>query len=408
VLYTVSSAANGFLQFQLRRVQAGLSGKIVGLRTYNVAFVTMVSHKRLHCIAMDNVSEIYSLYSRPMTRGTSTTGSEYLPTPLEGPMSQENTKPSILGPRSMPDNNRSFVRAHSPSSHNSRHEEVILGAFPKPPEFRSPQASGPEPYEEYFSIPLLKDNSGPNDVRRRRSTKELIKRFESMNADNSPRAWSAHVTRNTPVRPRLAGTDLSTPPARAEKKTSPLRQSFRNLLSVFKKGRRFGKEKLESYSVPTAEPSSLHKQMPSNPSEEEREPDPFTVDSGGLGSRICTSPTHSLHMGPLLHLSISASSSPSILPVWIACDAVLHGSHVLLTTTTTQGIQSTAVVSLRACTDVKSLAPGEIGAEQTALLPAMENSTDPKVFELVFDGKENRRFAAPTVKDRAAWVSAVW
>jgi hypothetical protein len=358
---------------------------------------------------MDNVSEIYSLYSRPMTRGASVTGSEFVPTPLEGLMSQETTKPAILGPRSMPDNSRSFVRAHSPSSHNSRHEEVILAAFPKPPEFRSPQDSGPEPYEDYFSIPLLKENSGPNDVRRRRSTKELIRRFESMNADNSPRARSAHGTRNTPVRPRLAATDLPTPPARVEKKTSPLRQSFRNLLSVFKKGRRFGKEKLESYTVPIAEPSSLHKHMPSNPTEKEREPDPFTVDNGGLGSRICTSPTHSLHMGPLLHLSIPASSSSSsILPVWVACDAVLHGSHVLLTTTTTQGIQSTAVVSLRACMDVRSLAPGEIGAEQRALLPAMENSTDPKVFELVFDEKENRRFAAPTVKDRAAWVSAIW
>jgi len=46
--------------------------------------------------------------------------------------------------------------------------------------------------------------------------------------------------------------------------------------------------------------------------------------------------------------------------------------------------------------------------EQKALLPAMETSADPKVFELFFDGKEKRRFAAPTVKDRAAWVSAIW
>ena len=67
-----------------------------------------------------------------------------------------------------------------------------------------------------------------------------------------------------------------------------------------------------------------------------------------------------------------------------------------------------AVVSLRACMDVKLLAPREIGAEQRALLPAMENSTDLKVFKLVFDGKENRRFVAPTVKDRAAWVSDIW
>lgn len=356
---------------------------------------------------MDNFSEIYSLYSHPMTRGTSAACSEDLPTPLEGPTPHENTKTASLGPRSMPDNNGYLVRVHS-SSHDSRYEGGILDTFPQPPEFRSPQGCGPEPYEEYFPIPVSKDNSGPNNVRRRRSTKELIKRFESMNVDNSPRAWPAHGTRSTPVRPHRAGTGLSTPPARVEKKTSPLRQSFRNLLSVFKKGRRFGREK---YTVPNAlgdsEPSSFQKEMPSNP-RGEREPDPFTVDSSGLGSRICTSPTHSLHMGPLLYLSVPTSTSSSILPVWITCDAVLHGSHMLLTTATAQGIQSTDVVSLRACMDIKSLAPGEIGVEQRTLLPTMENSADPKVFELIFDGKEDRRFAAPTVKDRAAWVSAIW
>jgi hypothetical protein len=81
---------------------------------------------------------------------------------------------------------------------------------------------------------------------------------------------------------------------------------------------------------------------------------------------------------------------------------------MLLTTATAQGIQSTDVVSLRACMDIKSLSPGEIGVEQRTLLPTMETSADPKVFELIFDGKEDRRFAAPTVKDRAAWVSAIW
>jgi hypothetical protein len=38
----------------------------------------------------------------------------------------------------------------------------------------------------------------------------------------------------------------------------------------------------------------------------------------------------------------------------------------------------------------------------------MENSTNPRVFELIYDGKEKQLFAAPTVKDRAAWVSAIW
>ncbi|SRR6266702_1138650 len=355
---------------------------------------------------MDNISEIYSLYSHPTSRGTSATCSVGLSTPLDGPTAQKNANPAFVGPRIMPNNKGALVRAHSSSSRStaSRYEDEIIESVPNPPEFRSPQDCGPEPYEEYFSIPVSKDRLGLDDARCRRSTKELIKRFESISADNSPVSLSGNGTRSTPGRIHRGNPSLFTPPAKVEKKTSPLRQSFRNLLSVFKKGKRLGKEK--SNGAPS-EPEPPVERVSSGPLKRENEPDPFTFDGGGPSSRICASPTYSLHRGPLLHLSPPAPAS-SILPVWITCDAALHGSHILLTSATTQGIQSTVVISLRACTDIKSLAPDEIAAEQRALLPAMEGSTDPKVFELFFDGKESQRFAAPTVKDRAAWVSAIW
>ena len=355
----------------------------------------------------DNVSAIYSLYSRPITRGTSAacSESEYLPTPLGGPTTHESTKPTFLGPRSMPGHNGVLVRIHSSATHNARYDDMVQSAFPNPPEFRSPQDCGPEPYEEYFSIPVLRKNTGKHDMQRRRSTKELIKRFESLSADNSPTARSALGTRGTPVRTHRPNVGLFTP-TRTEKKTSPLRQSFRNLLSVFKKGKRLGKEKVESFIVPEeSEPPFPDEKIPPRA---EHEPDPFTLNSVSLGSRICTSPTYSLHIGPLLHLDVPTSVPSPILPVWIPCDAVLHRSHILLTSATTQGIPRTDVVSLRACTDVRSLTSSEIGIEQRALLPSMENSADPRVFELIFDGKEKQRFAAPNVKDRAAWVGAIW
>ncbi len=361
---------------------------------------------------MDNVSEIYSLYSHRMGHGSgaATSDSEDLPTPLGGLTAQQNTTLAFMGPRSMPRNNTGLVRVHSSSSaHGSRYEDGDQDSFPMPPEFRSPQECGPEPYEEYFSIPISEENPGVNDARRRRSTKELIKRFESMSADNSQRASPTQGTRGTPVRTHRADVGLFTPRTQVEKKTSPLRQSFRNLLSVFKKGKRFGKEKLEPHIYPKEAGQSFPDEKLSriHPRAKDKS-DPFAPDSGGLGSRICTSPTYSLHTGPLLHLSQPTSASSPILPVWIPCDAVLHQSHILLTSATTQGIRRTDVVSLRACTDAKSLTSGDIGVEQRALLPTMENSADPKVFELIFDGKEKQRFAAPTVNDRAAWVSAIW
>jgi hypothetical protein len=363
---------------------------------------------------MDNVSEIYSLYSHPMTSrtGATSSASEYPPTPLGGPAALHNTKPTFMGPRSMPDDNSDVVRVHSSSIHDPRYEDGIqTAAFSTPPEFCSPQHCGPEAYEEYFSIPISKEYAGLNndDVQRRRSTKELIKRFESMSTDSSPNARPPHGTRSTVVRTHRADVSLFTPPSRTERKTSPLRQSFRNLLSVFKKGKRFGREKVEPYGVPKeSEPSFPDKKLPIVSSAAENELDPFTHKSDNPGSRICTSPTYSLHTGALLHLSPTTTASSPILPVWIPCDAVLHQSHILLTSATTQGIPRTDVVSLRACTDVTSLAAGDLEIEQRAMLPAMENSANPRVFELIFDGKEKQLFAAPTVKDRAAWVSAIW
>ena len=388
--------------FQILVLGQGYSSSATFVTTSNISTSIMST--------VDNASEIYSLYSHPLTSrtGAACLESEYPLTPLEERTAPQNTKPTFLGPRSMPDNDDDLVGLRTSPKHVSRYEDSIQNACPTPPEFRSPQDCGPEPYEEYFSIPVSKKHSDQNDARRRRSTKELINRFESMSADNSPKACIPHGTRGTRVGAHRADVGLFTPPTRAEKKTSPLRQSFRNLLSVFKKGKRFGKEKMESYGVPKeAELSFPNKKLPAIPPAAEREHDPFTVSSGGLGSRICTSPTYSLHVGALLHLSLPTTASP-ILPVWIPCDAVLHRSHILLTSATTQGIPRTDVVSLRACTDVKSLTPGEIGVEQRAMLPAMENSANPRVFELIFDGKETQRFAAPTVKDRAAWVSAIW
>lgn len=357
---------------------------------------------------VDNASEIYSLYSHPVTSraGAASSASEYPPTPFGGPTASRKTNPTSIGSRSMPDDNDDLVRVHSSSTHDYRYGDGIQTTFLTPPEFCSPQQCGPEAYEEYFSIPVSKEHAGLNDsdMQRRRSTKELIKRFELMSVDNSQNALPPHGARDAQGRTYRADVGLFTPPSRTERKTLPLRQSFRNLWSVFKKGKRYGKEKVEPYSVPKeSEPSFPAKKPPTTLPAAHSEPDPFTH-----GSRICTSPTYSLHTGALLHLSPPTTASSPILPVWIPCDAVLHRSHILLTSATTQGIPRTDVVSLRACMDVKSLAASEIGVEQRAMLPTMEKSANPRVFELIFDGKEGQRFAVPTVKDRAAWVSAIW
>ncbi|KAI0266742.1 hypothetical protein BC834DRAFT_111163 [Gloeopeniophorella convolvens] len=360
---------------------------------------------------MDDTSEIYSLYSYPMTRGTSAACSEYLPTPLDGPAAHHSSKASFMGPRSMLFDRENLVRVHSASSHTAsfRVADRTLGAVPESQEFRSPQDYGPEPYEEYFSIPVPRPGSGSGDVQRRGSAKELIKRFESMREEGPAKPHLPHDVSTNTSNVRQTALGLSMPLAKMERKTSPLRQSFRNLLSVFKKGKRTAREKLEPFTLSSASHSPSSGQPPSpTPHISDHGADPFDQNNSNLGSRICASPTYALHAGPLLHQSRPINASSSILPVWLSCDAVLHGTHILLTSATSQGVPSTDVVSLRACTDVNSLAYSDLSVEDRALLPSIGGSREPKVFELIFDGKDGQRFAAPTVQDRAAWVSAVW
>ncbi|KAI0040032.1 hypothetical protein FA95DRAFT_1566759 [Auriscalpium vulgare] len=359
---------------------------------------------------MDDVSDIFSLYSHPMTVGGGTSeGSDPLPTPLDHPAHRPSFKSAVTGPRSIISRreNDKLVRAYSEASDAVRSRYADGGGLeivPESLEYMSPH--GPEPYEEYFAVPVqpVAPASRKSSLQRQKSTKELINRFESLSSDGSRSA----MTR--PSSPPKTAPSLFTPTAKAEKKGSPLRQSFRSLMSVFKKGKK-SKDKSDPYltlpkldmsagtltSTPYAPPSSTEVDA-SHPSSN-RPP----------GSRFCTSPNvYALHSGPLLYLSRPHPASTVILPVWMNCEAVLHNTHVLLSAPTAQGVAATNIVSLSACTDVRSLSAGNIDAEEQALLPAMEGSENPKVFEVVFAGKDAQRFAAPTVQDRAAWVSAIW
>ncbi|KAI0066143.1 hypothetical protein BV25DRAFT_1507948 [Artomyces pyxidatus] len=367
----------------------------------------------------DDSSDIFSLYSyAPMTRATSVEGSDALPTPLDPCGSRYPQKQQLSGPRSMTSRKEgTLVRHYSEASDaaRSRYTDRTLDIVPEVQEYMQDSMSGygPEPYEEYFSIPVTRTDIAPrtSSLQRHRSTKELINRFESMtseSAESPPKSPSAVPAPLLPTNTPHVTQGLFTPPTKTEKKSSPLRQSFRNLISVFKKGKKTPKEKVDPFStlpklkISTADESDL------------LSVDPFLVHqahpggshkptSGGTGSRICASPTYALQSGALLHLVRPSPTSTTILPIWTSCHAVLHTTHILLTSPTSQGVSSTDVVSLGACTDVRSLTTTEMDPEEQALMPAMEGGDQPRVFELSFAGKDPQRFAAASVKDRAAW-----
>ncbi|KAI0821687.1 hypothetical protein BC628DRAFT_1422497 [Trametes gibbosa] len=295
--------------------------------------------------------------------------------------------------------------------------------------------------ESYFALPPRQAALPPAPaLGRRGTTKELIGRFESMERSASPgpspTIWGRGSANDTAA--VEAERECEKERARA-KGRSPIRQSFRNLLSVFKKskpstgqnadpltpalglpGTRYkaagmGKEDSPSpspASVPPPTKPSLTLQIPTHTH-------PHMPDLAQTDPRNCVSPVsaHTGKQGPLLHLSRvapspSSSSSPSpapeMPPVWVACAAQLHTTHILVSWRTAGGNPASRLVPFAACADVRSLGLGELAEDERALLPATGGRGELKVFELLFEGRARERFAAEGVAERAGWVSAIW
>lgn len=195
---------------------------------------------------------------------------------------------------------------------------------------------------------------------------------------------SRTITIQTPPRPSTKS--LPPPPSSPpEKKRSPLRQSFRNILSVF------GKKPKNKTTGAISSSSD----------------DPFVARSSS--SEMSTSVA--LRSGSVLYLCTSSGSSP-LGSGWTPCTADLHPTHILLSLQ-----NSTQTISLSGCTDVRSVSLKDLDAKELESLPRSEggdeNPDGPKVFEIVFgaggeDGERTHRFAVRTVKDRAWWVSGIW
>ncbi|KAJ3999631.1 hypothetical protein F5050DRAFT_1667120 [Lentinula boryana] len=118
-------------------------------------------------------------------------------------------------------------------------------------------------------------------------------------------------------------------------------------------------------------------------------------------------PSGSRLSGSLLYLSRNESASP----IWIPCTAELECGNLRLTCSIPNANFNSFPIQLKYCSDVRSLSTCEIPEQELILLQAntAKESGDPRIFELVF-GEEmtTEKFAAPSVTDRASWVSTIW
>ncbi|KAJ6499345.1 hypothetical protein C8R45DRAFT_113260 [Mycena sanguinolenta] len=221
-------------------------------------------------------------------------------------------------------------------------------------------------------------DSHASSLQHRRSTKLLINRFESLSEDKA--------AMGTPLRPPK--------PATSKQDKSPIRQSFRNLFAVLKKGSglRVGKSKLEDTKSNCSE-----KPLPAtSPSAGD---DPFIASVQSLSAPEPTSSLFYLARSPEIR-----SASPGQCMLWIPCSVILTGEILHITSSSTP---STHSISLKHCTDVRSRTADELDDEEKTLLPG-EADRDINVFEVLFEGRAGAKFATNSVRERARWVSAIW
>ncbi|KAI0705100.1 hypothetical protein C8T65DRAFT_830644 [Cerioporus squamosus] len=326
------------------------------------------------------------------------------------------------GPKSSRFAAQDGVRVHSPSS-----VAPSQSAFRRYREDDGSYTPEEDP-SSYFAHPPRQRDAAAPQLSRRGTTKELIGRFEALDT----RSAASQTPKRLSVRRDSFSIRGGVGAEKKDRARSPIRQSFRNLLSVFKKNKPPAPPQLaeaveaaarELSPTPSSQPEARERALPPRPSlgsdyrggqRSGLRPShvPLTLQIPAPLAKptqqdrtICTSPVsaHTGKTGPLLYLSrIPAANIP---PVWMNCTGQLHSTHILIIWETPQGNPSPKLVPFTACTDVRSLSPTDLNETERSLMP---DDPEWKVFELQFEGRARERFAANSLTERAMWVSALW
>lgn len=269
---------------------------------------------------------------------------------------------------------------------------------------RSRQSSQVSSYK-HSAYPESQRTQAPDrpGLARRRTTKDLIGQYESMSSPDQYTRPGVPMIKQSSLAPP---EDHDTPEKKG--KRSPIRQSFRNLLSAIGKKGKLVKDFSNLLGTPESPDDGMHVAdllaAPTRPTPLQIPTSRHVSTPSGVA---CTTPS-SLYTGELLYLDWP--TSVGALPVWISCNVILHASHMLITWRTSSGNPSTSIITLAECADVRSLTMSDLDAHERELLPDNLGTSDLKPFELRFLGnsKAKEKFAASSVTDRSGWVSAVW
>jgi hypothetical protein len=239
---------------------------------------------------------------------------------------------------------------------------------------------------------IRREENSITNLQHRGSAKQLIKRYESLKiADLSYPGGKPRGSKSI-VNPLWFPKQPSQFLTHTKEKTAPIRQTFLNLMSSFKKGKPEEKQTSSSILCSTVTGSS--------------EADNAHYSGGPLEFDQLTF----RHSGTLLYLFQSSSSQGGvhIVSVWVPCIATLNNDHILLRSSTAHDNCSTHSISLFSFVDVRSVASHELVPGENTPLPSQGQFKNAKVFEISFKDRPIEKFAAMSVPDRVGWVSAIW
>lgn len=299
-----------------------------------------------------------------------------------------------------------------------------LGAGTHAPSGSQPESSHPQSYLGHSAGPAAHAHAPRTPAQR------LIDQYERLSTPppavpapqraRSTRQQQYIADRTRPVNDALRLSEMEH--RREEKKRalavlkregrSPIRQSLRNLLSVIKKGAEGIGKRISDERPPVADAGDAGEggvpykgskdALPAFPTAKAHRAEPVSASAAAPRRRMT---------GLLLYLSRGAQLLSPDVPgplVWTACSVTIDGNKLAVAPFGADADAAVHEIMLRRCTDIRSLAPTQLTAEEVNVLERTPDGDTMRVFELIFDDQRRERFAAKSVRERAGWISAIW
>lgn len=282
------------------------------------------------------------------------------------------------------------------------------------------------------------------------SAKRLISQYEIMSTPPTARssaglsealvkAAKSSKRRQYIGDPRAGSGNLQMPGFGVSKKEkSPIRQSIRNLFSVFKKGagglaKKKGEDEFGGLPCRNDAIGTLQKRRKGSVNAGDNLSGPLTINLNlSKKAKSLVSPPKTI-TGSLLYLTrilqpgeldLCAKPVPPSMDnatsnanlAWTTCNVTLDATSrkFHLSSFTSELEFVVHEIHLSGCVDLRSLSASQLSEKESKLLDEASVRLEGglgrlKVFEITFaDGRSKERFAAKSVKERAGWISAIW